>query len=198
MQQATGNQSHFLDGRVIRPHRARRERTGSLSRLHRRKSEQSRAQAAGVLVAAPRCPYGVTQTGLSASLSLSFSLRFSHDLFRLDETIGIYRNGIDAAFHEERGEVRIITRRLAADANFAVDLVGRANDLAHNVFNRFIPLVEQLSQPGRIAIHAEHELSEIVAPYGKTIEAFAKFFGEDGVGRYFAHHIDLQASLSAN
>src|SRR5437773_2597527 len=77
MQQATGNQSHFLDGRVIRPHRARRERTGSFSRLHRRKSEQSRARAAGVLVAAPRCPYGVTQTGLSASLSLRFRSAFA-------------------------------------------------------------------------------------------------------------------------
>src|SRR5438067_5216694 len=200
MQQATGNQSHFLDGRVIRPHRARRERTGSLSRLHRRKSEQSRVQAAGVLVADPRCPYGVTQTGLSASLSLSLSLslRFCHDFLGFDETIGVDRDRIDAALNQECREFRIITRRLAADANFAVDLVGLANDLAHNNFNRFIPLVEQLSQPGRITIHAEHKLREVIAADGKAVETFTKFFGEDDVRWYFAHHIYLQPATAAH
>src|SRR5207248_10343483 len=123
MQQATGNQSHFLDGRVIRPHRARRERTGSLSRLHRRKSEQSRAQAAGVLVAAPRCPYGVTQSGVTPTISLSPSLGFCQDILGFDETQARQPDRIDAALNQASREVSIITRSLAAAAAFAAELV---------------------------------------------------------------------------
>src|SRR5437899_2295352 len=148
------------------------------------------------LVCLGRAPLRCSQTGLSASLSLS--LRFSHDLFRLYEAIRIYRNGIDAAFHEERGEVRIITRRLAADADFAIPFVGRVNDFAHRVFHRFVPLVEQLSQLGRIAIHAEHKLGEVVATDGEAVETFAKFFGEDDVRWYFTHHINLQPLTAAH
>src|SRR5438445_13653589 len=74
------------------------------------------------LVCLGRAPLRCSQTGLSASLSLS--LRFSHDLFRLYVAIRIFRNGIDVEFHYERVEVRISTRRRTESVVLANYIVG--------------------------------------------------------------------------
>src|SRR5438094_9733774 len=123
--------------------------------------------------------------------SLSFCLRY--DFLGVDEAVRIYRDRVDTTFYQERGELRIIARRLAADADFAIFFVRRANHLAHDVFHGFISLIEQLGELRGIAIDPEHQLGEIVAADGKTIETLGEFLREHNVRRHLAHHVNLQS-----
>src|SRR5438034_11755981 len=77
-----------------------------------------------------------------AAIRLLFSLRFGYDLFCFNKAIGVNRNRVDSAFDEECGELGVVAGRFAADADLAIFLVRRANDLVHYVFHRLVSLIE--------------------------------------------------------
>src|SRR5205814_5771429 len=112
----------------------------------------------------------------SAKVSL-LSFRLRYDFLGLDEAVGIYRDRVDTALHQKRGELWIIAWRFAADAHFAAGLVHMANDVADDAFHCFISFIEQLGELTRIAIDSEDELREIVAADGKAVEALCEFLG---------------------
>jgi hypothetical protein len=72
---------------------------------------------------------------------MSLSLR--HNGERLEERIRIQRNAVDAAFHHETRELRIVAWSLTADADFPTRTPGSPDNLRHHVLHGRITLIEE-------------------------------------------------------
>ena len=88
------------------------------------------------------------------------------------ETVRTDRNGIDPAIYQKSGEFRVVARRLTAKSNLGAGLVGSCDDILDHPFHGLVLLVEQFGKLGRIPVDTQCELSEIVGPDGKAVEAF--------------------------
>src|SRR5688572_4537408 len=77
---------------------------------------------------------------------------------RRQDCIGIERDAVDAALDKETRKVGIVARRLAAQANLAVQPAGLLDRLRHERADSLIPLVEEMSHERRIAIDAKRQL----------------------------------------
>src|SRR5438034_10142885 len=83
------------------------------------------------------------------------SFRLVYDFLVLDEAVRIYRDRVDTTFYQERGELRIIAGRFAADADFAFFFVRGADDVVNHALYRFISFIKKFSEFVEIAIDTE-------------------------------------------
>jgi hypothetical protein len=59
--------------------------------------------------------------------------------------------------------------------------VGPLDDVVNHPPNGLVSLVEEIGEPGRIAVDAQNELREVVRADGEAVESGSELFGEDDV-----------------
>ena len=97
------------------------------------------------------------------------------------EAVGRDRDRVDPGVDQETGELGVVARRLAAEADLAPAAVGRRDHLPDHRRDRLVPLVEQRRQLGRVAVDAEDELRQVVAPDREAVEPRRERLGQHHV-----------------
>jgi hypothetical protein len=82
-------------------------------------------------------------------------------------------------------------RCLATQADFGADFMSLFNHAANHPPYRLILLVEKFRMLCRVAVHATRELRQVIAAYGKSLEAFCKYLREDDIRGNLAHDVRL-------
>ena len=82
--------------------------------------------------------------------------------FHEDFGVWVERHAVDAARDEERRELGVIARRLAAQTDLSSEAPCVLDGLCNQFLHRRVALVEDVRDDGRIAIDAERELRQIV------------------------------------
>ena len=101
-------------------------------------------------------------------------------------------------FNQPFGEVGVVGRALAADADVFVQLAAGFDGQVQHHFHRRIALVEGAgNRAAAVAVYADGELGHVVGADGEAVEVFQILFGQDGVGGQFAHHNQAQAVFAA-
>src|SRR5690606_34743786 len=108
------------------------------------------------------------------------------------------RNGVDLGLREKTRELRVVARRLAAQADLAPLFVRALDHELDEPLHAGIRLVEERREDFRVAIDAERELREVVRADRKSVEDLRELFREDHVIRDLAHDVDLELVLSAD
>ena len=71
--------------------------------------------------------------------------------------------------------------------------MGSLNEHANGPADGHVTLVKQIGQLSRVPIHAKGKLGEVVRADGKPVETSGEFFGQQYVGRYLGHDVNLQS-----
>ena len=72
---------------------------------------------------------------------------------------------------QELGELRVVARCLAADADLDAGGVGLADGLADHRHHGLVPLVEERGELAGVAVDAQDQLGEVVGADGEAVEA---------------------------
>ena len=67
---------------------------------------------------------------------------------RLNETVGVQRDGVDLLLDEELSELGVITRRLPANPDLDAGPVRTVDRISDHALHRFVALVEKVCEIG--------------------------------------------------
>jgi hypothetical protein len=127
---------------------------------------------------------------------ISFCSVAAHRLGRCHKAVRVQGDRINAGFHQKGCEVRIIARGLTAYPHLGAAPVRASDHIDDHALDRSIAFIEQIGEFGRVPIHAQYQLRQVIAADRDAIEAAREFFGENDVGGNFAHDIDLPQDFS--
>mmetsp|Transcript_82393 Transcript_82393/g.148665 ORF Transcript_82393/g.148665 Transcript_82393/m.148665 type:complete len:529 (-) Transcript_82393:1212-2798(-) len=114
-----------------------------------------------------------------------------------DHRVRVQRQGIDALIHQPLGQVWVVRRTLAADANVLALLLGSLDQDLQALHHCWIPLIEVLGHQARVTVQAEGQLSQIVAANREAVEVLQKLFGQENIAWQLCHHVHLQSVLAS-
>src|SRR5688572_24702315 len=95
--------------------------------------------------------------------------------------VRIQRHRFDAFGHQTLGEVGIVARALAADADVLVGLAAGLDRQVQHAFHRGVALVEGFHHQPRIAVEREGELGHVVRADREAVEMPEEVVGKDRV-----------------
>src|SRR3569833_2694532 len=111
--------------------------------------------------------------------------------------VRVERNRADSLVDQPVGQIGMVTRPLAADADvFALPPTDR-DGFGQQFLHRRIALVETAGHQAGVAVDTEGELGKIVAADGETVDIVQEVLGQQHVGGDLAHHDQPQAMLAA-
>jgi len=105
---------------------------------------------------------------------LAATLQLQH---RLDHHIGIQGNTVDAAVHQKRCKLRVVTRRLTTNSNLSSRHLDLMDDPCDRLHDRRISLIKDVGDDFRVSIHSQDELRQVIGSYGEPIKDFGKLPG---------------------
>src|SRR5690625_4953164 len=111
--------------------------------------------------------------------------------------VGVQGHAVDTLFHQPMGEIRMVGRALAADADVLALLAAGVDGHLQQYPHRFVALVEQVCHQTGVAVQTQRQLGQVVGADGETVEVLEELVGEQGVGRNLAHHDDLETVFTA-
>src|SRR5690606_25720897 len=135
--------------------------------------------------------------GVEAWVIGSGSLELGQSQPGIDHGVGIQRHRLDALLHQPLGQVRMVGRALATDADVLALGTGGGDGHGQQLLHRRVALVEQAGDDARVAVQAQGQLGQVVGADREAVEDFQELLGQQGVRRHLAHHDDLQAMLAA-
>mmetsp|Transcript_46149 Transcript_46149/g.119750 ORF Transcript_46149/g.119750 Transcript_46149/m.119750 type:complete len:372 (-) Transcript_46149:323-1438(-) len=109
-----------------------------------------------------------------------------------DDAVGVQGHGVDALVHEPLGQLRLVGGALAADADVLALLLGGLDEHRQALHHRRVLLVEVLRHQAGVAVQAEGQLREVVAPDGEAVEVLQELLGQEDVRGQLRHHVHLQ------
>src|SRR5688572_28606815 len=89
---------------------------------------------------------------------------------RAEYSVGIQRYAVDAAFDEKFRKLRVVARRLPAQPDLPSEPPGVLDRLRDEPLDRRVAFVEDVRDDGRVAIHAEGQLGQVVRPDREAVK----------------------------
>lgn len=97
------------------------------------------------------------------------------------DSVGVDRDGIDAALDQKFGEVRIDARRLAADGNGLAVFVSNRDEMADSPFDSQVAFIEERCDCIVVAVAAHDEHGQVVGADGIAIDELIELVSQDDV-----------------
>src|SRR5687768_10358688 len=115
---------------------------------------------------------------------------------RLNDGIGIERNRIDSLADEKLRELRIIGRRLTADADLLACPDRSVDRHRYHLLDGAVAFVKQVRDHLRIAIEPQRKLRQVIRSDRISIEYLQELVSENYIRRQLAHRVDLKTILA--
>lgn len=112
--------------------------------------------------------------------------------------IRIEADAVNAVRDQPLRERRPIRRSLSAQAAGQSMTMCASDHFLHEAQHRWILLVEIGSQDGRVTVHAERELRQIIGADGKAVKLGSKSVNRQRITRNLGHRINLEAVPAAH